>query len=453
MRSCLIIVLFLALLFLSCGGGTEKICLYNQAELRASSPDFSFDALNFFSGRKNRTDVYIQIPYAALQFTKEAADFVAAYTITINVLDTKDSLVAAKEWSERISVPQFEETTSRIFKLNLKSFYLPPGKYRVRIKVTDDHSQKWVRREKSIRVTDFARYKLSLSSIMLVSKVMEEKGVRTIVPNVSNEIGSLANQFSVFFEIYNFTGVSTLLLSSKMLGFNFNPSPFADPNQTRRSITDSLVVSRDSIIVANDTVIQCFLRFDRPQRSHCDLTLRISTANGSTRLTTRKDSTKENFVAAGGKSFVSRPLGFPSLLTIDQKIEPLVYIATEEEFRFLKSAKTTREKEERLRQFWEKHRDREEYYARVEYANKYFTCNAEGWRTPMGAVYILLGPPVSVQCFEPGTETWFYDYAEYRGLWFRFTVGEELEGGNPCYRSVAGLYPEQVPALKDIWRR
>lgn len=397
--------------------------------------------------------MYVQIPYSSLQFVREAGGFRAAYTITINLVDAKGNLTAAKEWSESISASQFEETSGRAYEVSLRSFYLPPGKYTLRIKITDDHSQKWVKKEKPIHLTDFAQYKLSVSSIMLINKMTEEKGIKTIVPNISNEVGSLGNQFSIFFEIYNHTGSDTLQLHCRTFGFNFTPPPLADPNLTRRSITDSLVISRDSVFASHDTVIQCFLGFDRPQRSHCDLTLRVSTANDSIKPTARKDSAKENYLAAGGRSFVSRPLGFPPLLTIDQKIEALVYIASEEEYRSLKSAETAKEKEERLSQFWEKHRDRGEYYARVEYANRYFTCNAEGWRTPMGAVYILLGPPVSVECFEPRIETWFYDYAESQGLRFRFTVGQELEGGDPCCRSVTGLLPEMVSALRAKWVR
>lgn len=395
--------------------------------------------------------MYVQIPYSSLQFVREAGGFRAAYTITINLVDAKGNLTAAKEWSESISAAQFEETSGRAYKLSLRSFYLPPGKYTLRVKVTDDHSQKWAKKEKQIRLMDFAQYKLSLSSIMLINKMTEEKGIRTIVPNISNEVGSLGNQFSIFFEIYNHTGADTLQLHCRTFGFNFTPPPLADPNLMRRSIADSLVISRDSVFASRDTVIQCFLGFDRPQRSHCDLMVGINAANRSSMTPTTKDSA--NFVATSGKSFVSRPLGFPSLLTIDQKIDPLVYIASEEEFNSLKSAETAKEKEERLSHFWEKHRDREEYYARVEYANRYYTCNAEGWRTPMGAVYILLGPPVSVECFEPRTETWFYDYAESQGLRFRFTVGQELEGGDPCYRSVTGLLPEMVSALRAKWVR
>jgi GWxTD domain-containing protein len=444
MRFAIGLILTGTLLFVFCGGSeTAKICLYQQAELRANSPDFLFDALNFLSGGRNRTDVYVQIPYTSLRFSKIEEGLRAQFVSSITILTTKDSAVVSREYTETISAERYEETVGKGYKLSLKSFDLPPGRYRVSVKVVDQNSQRFARKWKAIRVMDYSRYKLSLSSIMLVNKVTEDKGVKTIVPNISSEIGSLGDKFSVFFEIYNSTGSDSLNLNSRMLGFNFTPSPFIEVGHSSRFITDSLRISRDSIVVKNDTIIQCFLNFDRPQRTHCDLVLRVNAM--------KKDQPAEGFVASSGISFVSRPLAFPYLLDLDQKIDPLVYIASDEEFKAIKSAKDTKEKAERFWQFWQKHSDMDEYYSRVEYANKYFTCNAEGWRTPMGAVYILLGPPVSVECYEPRTETWFYGYSEYRGISFRFTVGEESEGGNPCYRSLAGLSQDQLYALRNRW--
>jgi GWxTD domain-containing protein len=39
----------------------------------------------------------------------------------------------------------------------------------------------------------------------------------------------------------------------------------------------------------------------------------------------------------------------------------------------------------------------EEYYTRVAYANQKFYAGRAGWRTDRGAVYIIYGPPDSVQ--------------------------------------------------------
>jgi len=53
----------------------------------------------------------------------------------------------------------------------------------------------------------------------------------------------------------------------------------------------------------------------------------------------------------------------------------------------------------------------ERYYARVEEANEYFSSFAEGWRTDRGMIYIILGPPASVQTGLQG-EIWNYSYVE-----------------------------------------
>jgi GWxTD domain-containing protein len=45
----------------------------------------------------------------------------------------------------------------------------------------------------------------------------------------------------------------------------------------------------------------------------------------------------------------------------------------------------------------------DEYFKRVEYANERFTSTIEGWRTPMGMIYIICGEPYQV--FQ---NSWFY---------------------------------------------
>jgi hypothetical protein len=65
-----------------------------------------------------------------------------------------------------------------------------------------------------------------------------------------------------------------------------------------------------------------------------------------------------------------------------------------------------------------------EYYKRVEYANELFTCNVDGWKTPMGMVFIVLGEPSYMEC-SPGSvrvETWSYPNGIY------FATGEFGDG-------------------------
>jgi GWxTD domain-containing protein len=111
-------------------------------------------------------------------------------------------------------------------------------------------------------------------------------------------------------------------------------------------------------------------------------------------------------LAAAMRPIIVRWSGMPrSVKDIDLAIEQLMYIARDAEADRLRAAKTLEEKQKAFLDFWRK-RDPNpstprnekmiEFYQRVEYANKHFSHYREGWRTDMGMVYIIFGPPGAV---------------------------------------------------------
>lgn len=102
---------------------------------------------------------------------------------------------------------------------------------------------------------------------------------------------------------------------------------------------------------------------------------------------------------------------FPKPSTLDQLIEPLIYITTKNEKQRLENI--TEKKE--FDQFWldlTKSPDRakriiKEFYNRVEHANATFTTYKPGWKTDMGMIYIIFGLPSEV-IKNDNEETWVY---------------------------------------------
>jgi GWxTD domain-containing protein len=94
-------------------------------------------------------------------------------------------------------------------------------------------------------------------------------------------------------------------------------------------------------------------------------------------------------------------------------------IAPEERAAFLKLS-TDEERDEFIRQFWQR-RDagapggtnvRAEHYRRVAYANQHFAAGNPGWKTDRGRIYIVYGPPNSIEAHPVGVaqpyELWHY---------------------------------------------
>jgi GWxTD domain-containing protein len=99
-----------------------------------------------------------------------------------------------------------------------------------------------------------------------------------------------------------------------------------------------------------------------------------------------------------GLGFNIMEASFPKFTKIENLIEALVYISTQEEISNLNGASN---KKNALDQYWLQLAGNAEnakriiklYYQRVEYANRAYTTYKEGWKTDMGMVYIAFGAP------------------------------------------------------------
>ncbi len=118
--------------------------------------------------------------------------------------------------------------------------------------------------------------------------------------------------------------------------------------------------------------------------------------------------------------------------------EEVVYIITPKEREVFLKLGTDRERERFIEAFW-KQRDpdpdtpdnevRQEHHRRIAYANDKLGRDTpgEGWRTPMGRIYIMLGEPKTIDRFENTTELrptiiWFYEGLANLGLPNAFNV-------------------------------
>ena len=112
---------------------------------------------------------------------------------------------------------------------------------------------------------------------------------------------------------------------------------------------------------------------------------------------------------------------YPNMTKPEVMIEPLAYLASEDEMNEMKHAERPKMA---LDQFWincsgniEKSRELIRiFYTRILYANFYFTSYKEGWRTERGMIYIIYGPPDKVYK-SPDGESWGYLKPVIKSTW------------------------------------
>lgn len=131
-----------------------------------------------------------------------------------------------------------------------------------------------------------------------------------------------------------------------------------------------------------------------------------------------------------GYGFFNFGVSYPEMNTPEVMIEPLAYLATENEMNNMLSAPRPKFA---LDEFWikcggnvEKSRELIRiFYTRVLYSNFYFTSYKEGWRTERGMIYIIYGPPDKVYK-NPEGESWGYRKPVIKSSWgTRYKVKEE----------------------------
>ncbi|MFZ4620273.1 MAG: GWxTD domain-containing protein [Bacteroidota bacterium] len=392
------------ILFILCSSA-----LFGQVEARKpltsfDLPEFFVDALSFSSGDSitSRVDVYIQVPYDAIQFTKKNDRYSAGYEVTLNFLGEDNSSVSEKVWTESVDVPIFDYTEARrAFSLTQRSINIAPGIYTLRSQVKDNDSKKVFHVIKKIIVGNYATKALALSDVMLVNRTGSEGDKKTIAPNISGNIGENNNSFSVFFEIYSSRPNDSLELHYTIV--DYKGREMLNKFQPYRSKG-----SRNQIIT----------RFDSAKYGTGAYQLNIEARSLS--------DAPEEIPALKQRAFVVRWGNMPiSISDLALAIRQLKYIAKDKEIDAFDDAKTDEEKRKLFDEFWLK-RDpnpatkrneyMEEYYSRVEYANKTFSHYQPGWNTDMGMVFILFGSPNNVERhpFDIDSkpyEVWaYYDY-------------------------------------------
>ena len=91
--------------------------------------------------------------------------------------------------------------------------------------------------------------------------------------------------------------------------------------------------------------------------------------------------------------------------------QDVAYIITDEERKAFKNLSNDEERDAFIEQFWRRRNPnpdspdnefREEHYRRIQYANDHYAAGKPGWKTDRGRIYIMWGPPDSIESHPSG---------------------------------------------------
>ncbi len=383
----------------------------SQTNSNAMLPIFYYDIVRVDSPEPGlgRFYIYLKTAFDELTFVRQDSVFKASYEVSLIIADKKNFQVDGKVWQEEVVAHNFQQTNTRkTFSLSYQKFDLEPGDYKLSIGFTDLESKQTRTIKQKIKLKDLKKTKLAVSEVAFVRNLeVDSLGVKSFSPEVADYLLDLSNNLFAYFEIYSKDEKKENYEISYTIKNSKGKKVFQDKYQRRMDGSRTLE----------------YFSLAKRNLSQGQYELKLKVIQG------RKGSET-------AKKFIVRWADLPSTLAdINLAIQQLKYIADKKEWDKLK--KTDKgEKLKAFKEFWRK-RDpspgtsknerMEEYYNRIAYADQNFGGFREGWKSDMGMIFIIFGPPSDIDRhpFDTGSkpyEIWYY-YSINRHFTFQDRTG------------------------------
>ncbi|RTZ96830.1 MAG: hypothetical protein DSY36_00375 [Candidatus Neomarinimicrobiota bacterium] len=370
-------------------------------------------------GDNIRLLVYGLIPYQSLQFIKDEDGFSAGYEASLGIRDKDGNQIDRKTFLATVAVGDYVNTINRSAReVVMAEFLLNAAEYTVVGELIDEDTRlKGIIREE-INMTDLLQ-PLAIYPPFIIGEYPGNWGFEeNEIPVSTKDISHKIKEFPLF-------------LSGRV-----KPGDFTLKVVAKDSNKDVFWEEELKLTSENKTFKRRILINQKPDEN---LTMAIDVT-----------ITQENESDSKAMELRIRKPGLSYFISnVDEALDQMRYIVTDKEYKRVKKAKR-KEREKLFYQFWE---DRDpssgtvvnelmdQYYYRVSYTNEHFASFLPGWKTDMGMIYILFGPPDDTQrSFSTNSrntyETWYY-YTINRNFGFYDENGfGDYKLTTPYYRGV-----------------
>lgn len=395
-------ILLLVFLGLSCSDSyIDNVQRGGWYNYEAGFPELRLSTASFYNEQGIPViDVSGDVVYGGLIYKQnEAGNIQADITIEILIWDMEhDTFVAEDSKSESL----IAENNSVIYSQDLfrfsEQYQVEPGRYEVRVTVTDENSGKRMQRMSKTEIEDVKEEIVSISEVQIFGKESSAKGA-VFIPVTTYDVPANLDSLKFMVQVINSTN-ATIEIRSNLKKFKADTNfawSMSVQDYPRSSIRYQGIEYDDFEIIQSGirTINQngnIFIEY-----SYGDLDL------GNYRLEIFIDGVN-GITTEGGREFGVKSEFYPAVKTVQQMAEPLSYIMTKKEFEELMSLQNDDSLKAAIDKFWLSNIKNSNvaedvinlYYSRVEEANKQFSNYKEGWKTDLGMIYILFGAPKTV---------------------------------------------------------
>ncbi len=363
---------------------------------------------------KIKLELYYRLYNSSLQYVASGNKYRAEYEISVVIYDKNNRQMTAFTRDKKASLHNYDNTVSvDDFRINQIDHIISPGKYKIEIMITDKNSGNKIRTELKIEIPKFKSKYAQFSGIEFVQMVdtvivdsVFRKGNLSVIPAASRRFTvDTSSGLVYYFEIYKGSGnTREVLLETRILN-----------NKMNKVYSDTVTVTFEE-----DYLMQLRKVSLRNFKSG-DYMLELVVLGPRNR---EMNKIRQPFT-------IFWPPDQMILIDYDNAVRMLRYIADPADSKKLKTAQTPEERLALFKAFWKSkdptpetsHNElKEDYYKRIEYANRYFSVmKKDGWKTDFGMIYIQYGMPDQIEDFPFEMSTKAYQ------IWYYYQLKEPLK--------------------------
>lgn len=296
-----------------------------------------------------------------------------------------------------------------------ESIEVEPGDYDVTVTVLDQSSGKATSRTSEADIPDPENPQINLTTVRLLGKPKPQdvRDTPEYTPITTYTVSSGLDSLKFMFQVTNNDLEDPLEIRSRLLRYEADTSvarPMNYNNYSPSTLPYVGVEVRDPEEI--DFVTR---RLDQPGSVLIEFPYDLL-EKGTYRF--EVETTDENGDEVyKARDFSIKSENYPTVQTPEELARPLIYLMDRGEHKEMMKIQDPDSMKAAIDRFWLSHIGNMNkaksvislYYERVEQANKQFTNFKEGWKTDLGMIYILFGPPWYVDRYL-NTMVWSYSY-------------------------------------------
>ncbi|MCH8568067.1 MAG: GWxTD domain-containing protein [Balneolales bacterium] len=408
-------------IFAACGRSNypDKVDTGHPLALTDGAPEFSLSAMpGYNESGESFIQVSAEISKSSLIFRTTDGVPKANITVRYTLRPTADRSAEPITALLEETVLGDPERTIQVFEWLrfTEEFKISPGSYSIEAQITDVASNKTHTRTISIDLPDLDDGSGLITSIAMLGWVPELAEPLTIG---TYDVQGNADSLSFRYFLSRSAGDEPIYAHMRLQKIESDQSP-AVPMYFRGLTSGNIRVR--GINYGRTTVLESQSRRFDTEFGAIEVEFSIPTPDiGSYRFevftTSGSEANTSNAIIFRARDFGVRTRFFPEIASAREMAEPLVYLMNNSEYSRLMEIEDEDELRMAVDRFWvenignanEAREVMTLYYERVVEANKQFSSFKAGWKTDMGMMYILFGPPWYVENFGRNIQ-WVYGF-------------------------------------------